>query len=127
VSTRHVICVSKGASTWRHVNQSVSAHRASYDYNVCVCIRQIKSYSSTGYSTSTRRVICVSKGNSTCKCVSQSVSAHRGHTIIMRVFAYGKSQVKVSSQTETQQAACKVTQREPSMQDAYFSCVRVRI
>ena len=46
-------------------------------------------------------------------------------TIITRVFAYGKSQVKVSSQTETQQAGCKVAQREPIMQDAYFSCVRV--
>jgi len=46
-------------------------------------------------------------------------------TIIMRVFAYGNSQVKLSSQTEIQQAGCKVSQSEPSMQDAYFSCVRV--
>ena len=30
-----------------------------------------------------------------------------GRTIITRVFAYGKSQVKVSSQAETQQAGCK--------------------
>ena len=48
-------------------------------------------------------------------------------TIITRVFAYGKSQVELSSQTETQQTGCKVVQREPSMQDAYFSRVLVRI
>jgi len=42
-STRHVICVSKGASACECVSQSVGAHRVSYDYNACVCIRQITS------------------------------------------------------------------------------------
>jgi len=58
--------------------------------------------------------------------VNQSVLTG-SRTIITRVFAYGNSQVKLSSQTETQQAGCKVTQSKSSVQDAYFSCVRVRI
>jgi hypothetical protein len=82
--------------------------------------------SSTGYSASTRHVICVSKGPPREDAsINQSVFTG-SRTIITRVFAYGKSQVKLSSQTETQQAGCKVAQREPSMQVAYFSCVRVR-